>query len=161
MNRAIVILYDGVEANPIAISRMLDCLNPYVSPNTKGTVKVLSEEDIAKLLIEGVLINNAGKTSKAFTVDDNIKRAMIVINNRFADCLVGKDKSVVRFAIALASAIAKARINNNDTELLESVEMLISNEEAVKSMSSAWKNKYGFDVHVMAAIRQAYAPILG
>ena len=71
----------------------------------------------------------------------------------FADTLVGPDRNIVSFTLALITAVANAKQNQCDKELITAVEILCNN---VINTDSTLCVKYGITPTIIAAINQVH-----
>ena len=154
--RAIVILYNGSEADKDTVANILADLDPFIQMGTKASVKLLDEEEVAMSTVGFI------SSYKDIRVDssDEVKKAIMYLNHRFGDAMVGKEKSEIRFSIALSSALAQARIFNNDAELQHSVEILINNAPVIESVPKSWRNRYGFTDNIYCIVRNVFSPAM-
>ena len=72
---------------------------------------------------------------------------------RFADTLVGPDRNIVSFTLALITAVANAKQNQCDKELITAVEILCNN---VINTESKLCVKYGITPTIIATINQVH-----
>ena len=162
--RAIVVLFDGLEPRENMVDNIIATINPCIQHGTQASVKVLDENDIVCGIIGQALLDELEfeKPSKrVLPIDrtvDEVKKAIVYLNNRFGDAMVGKDRSEIRFSISLTSALASARFNNNDVELCNVVDVLVSNEKIISELPSSWRNRYGFTNAMYDIVRKVYMP---
>lgn len=162
--RAIVVLFDGLEPRENMIDNIIATINPCIQHGTQASVKVLNENDIVCGIIGQALLEQLEfeKPSVSVLPTDNtvgeVKKAIMYLNNRFGDTMVGKERSEIRFSICLTSALASARFNNNDVELCNAVDVLVSNEKVVSELSPSWRNRYGFTNAMYDIVRKVYMP---
>lgn len=162
--RAVVILFEGMEPRENMVDNIIATINPCILNGTQASVKVLDENDIVCGIIGQVLLEELDKSPIVLPIDqkhatDEVKKAIMYINNRFGDTMVGKDRSEIRFSISLASALASARFNNNDVELSHAMDVLVSNEKIIAGLSQQWRNRYGFTEAMYDIVRKAYMPL--
>lgn len=155
---AIVGIYEGVEPNQTEIEVIQNVLMRLAKRGeSKIILRVLDTDDIVRNTVESVVLRK-DKIVADLKEQDNVtaaKKAMFIINGRYADMFV-KDKNLVGFVAALATAVTSARINNNDDELLHAIDTILIDDLACVDVRT--RNRYGFSKDVISAIKQAYMP---
>lgn len=158
---AIVGIYEGVEPNQTEIEVIQNVLMRLAKRGeSKIILRVLDTDDIIRNTVESVVLrkDNIVADLKEDKEDNHVtaaKKAMFIINGRYADMFV-KDKNLVAFVAALATAVTSARINNNDDELLHAIDTILIDDLACVDVRT--RNRYGFSKDVISAIKQAYMP---
>lgn len=155
---AIVGIYEGVEPSSTEIEVIQNVLARLAKRgDSRIILRVLDTEDIVRNTVESVVLHKDNIVAD-LKEEDHVtaaKKAMFIINGRYADMFV-KDKNLVAFVAALATAVTSARINNNDDELLHAIDTILIDDLACIDVRT--RNRYGFSKDVISAIRQAYIP---
>ena len=154
----IVIAYFG---KPISDKDVADIMSVIeksgvISGNKKAAISLITAKEAEELLISGLAVKKASLNVKvpAKIVETPVDKALTYIGMRFADTLVGADKeNIVSFTLALITAIANARQNQCDKELITAVEILCNN---VINTDSTLCVKYGITPTIIAAINQVH-----
>lgn len=167
MKRAIVILYEGAELSfnaQRAINNAIVMSNSTVGikarPNDEITMFQFTDAELASLLAKDAVIDVANNAAEQHVLaPNNVEKAVYIIGNRFAEYLVGKDKNIVDFATALTAQVTRARIDDNDSELLNSIEVIINCPDVTVNVPSKTLRAKGFTKEVLHAIRKSYIPM--
>lgn len=153
----IVIAYFG---EPIPDKNVADIMSVVeksgvISGNKKAAVSLITAKEAEELLISGLAVKKASLNVKvpAKIVETPVDKALTYIGMRFADTLVGPDRNIVSFTLALITAVANARQNQCDKELITAVEILCNN---VINTDSTLCVKYGITPTIIAAINQVH-----
>lgn len=153
----IVIAYFG---EPIPDKNVADIMSVIeksgvVSGNKKAAISLMTAKEAEELLISGLAIKKASLNVKvpAKIAVNPVDKALTYIGMRFADALVGPDRNIVSFTLALVTAVANARQNQCDKELITAVEILCNN---VINTNSTLCVKYGITPTIIAAINQVH-----
>lgn len=153
----IVIAYFG---EPIPDKNVADIMSVIeksgvTSGNKKAAISLMTAKEAEELLISGLAIKKASLNVKvpAKIVENPVDKALTYIGMRFADTLVGPDRNIVSFTLALITAVANARQNQCDKELITAVEILCNN---VINTDSTLCVKYGITPTIIAAINQVH-----
>lgn len=155
---AIVGIYEGTEPTSTEIEVIQNVLMRLAKRgDSKIILRVLDTDDIVRNTVESVVLRKDNIV--ADLKEDNhvtaAKKAMVIINGRYADLFL-KDKNLVGFVATLATAVTSARINNNDDELLHAIDTILIDDLACVDVRT--RNRYGFSKDVISAIKQAYIP---
>lgn len=170
MKRGIVILYEGAELSfnaQRAINNAIVMSNSTVGikarANDEITMFQFTDAELASLLAKDAVMDVANwepNTAEQHVLAPNsVEKAVYIIGNRFAEYLVGKDKNIVDFATALAAQVTRARIDDNDSELLNSIEVIINCPDVTVNVPSKTLRAKGFTKEVLHAIRKSYIPM--
>lgn len=167
MKRAVVIMYEGAELSfnaQRAINNAIVMSNSTVGikagPNDEVTMFQFTDAELASLLAKDAVIDAANNAAEQHVLaPNNVEKAVYIIGNRFAEYLVGKDKNIVDFATALAAQVTRARIDDNDSELLNSIEVIINCPDVTVNVPSKTLRAKGFTKEVLHAIRKSYIPM--
>jgi len=155
---AIVGIYEGVEPDQTEMEVIQNVLMRLAKRgDSKIILRVLDTDDIVRNTVESVVLRRDNIVAD-LKQEDNVtaaKKAMFIINGRYADMFV-KDKNLVGFVAALATAVTSARINNNDDELLHAIDTILIDDLAC--VDARTRNRFGFSKDVISAIKQAYIP---
>lgn len=153
----IVIAYFG---EPIPDTNVADIMSVVeksgvISGNKKAAISLMTAKEAEELLISGLAVKKASLNVKvpAKIVESPVDKALTYIGMRFADTLVGPDRNIVSFTLALITAIANAKQNQCDKELITAVEILCNN---VINTDSTLCVKYGITPTIIAAINQVH-----
>ena len=153
----IVIAYFG---KPISDKDVADIMSVIeksgvISGNKKAAISLITAKEAEELLISGLAIKKASLSVKvpAKIVESPIDKALTYIGMRFADTLVGPDRNIVSFTLALVAAVANAKQNQCDKELITAVEILCNSVINTDSMLCV---KYGITPTIIAAIKQVH-----
>lgn len=153
----IVIAYFG---EPIPDKNVADIMSVIeksgvVSGNKKAAISLMTAKEAEELLISGLAVKKASLNVKvpAKIAVNPVDKALTYIGMRFADALVGPDRNIVSFTLALVTAVANARQNQCDKELITAVEILCNN---VINTNSTLCVKYGITPTIIAAINQVH-----
>ena len=153
----IVIAYFG---KPISDKDVADIMSVIeksgvISGNKKAAISLITAKEAEELLISGLAVKKASLNVKvpAKIVESPVDKALTYIGMRFADTLVGPDRNIVSFTLALITAVANARQNQCDKELITAVEILCYN---VINTVSTLCVKYGITPTIIAAINQVH-----
>ena len=129
-------------------------------PNDEVTMFQFTDAELASLLAKDAVIDAANNAAEQHVLaPNNVEKAVYIIGNRFAEYLVGKDKNIVDFATALAAQVTRARIDDNDSELLNSIEVIINCPDVTVNVPSKTLRAKGFTKEVLHAIRKSYIPM--
>ena len=153
----IVIAYFG---KPISDKDVADIMSVIeksgvISGNKKAAISLITAKEAEELLISGLAVKNASLSVKvpAKIVESPIDKALTYIGMRFADTLVGPDRNIVSFTLALVAAVANAKQNRCDKELITAIEILCNSVINTDSMLCV---KYGITPTIIAAIKQVH-----
>lgn len=153
----IVIAYFG---EPIPDKNVADIMSVIeksgvTSGNKKAAISLMTAKEAEELLISGLAVKKASLNVKVPTkiVETPVDKALTYIGMRFADTLVGPDRNIVSFTLALITAVANARQNQCDKELITAIEILCNN---VINTDSTLCVKYGITPTIIAAINQVH-----
>lgn len=153
----IVIAYFG---KPISDKDVADIMSVIeksgvISGNKKAAISLITAKEAEELLISGLAVKNASLSVKvpAKIVESPVDKALTYIGMRFADTLVGPDRNIVSFTLALVAAVANARQNQCDKELITAIEILCNSVINTDSMLCV---KYGITPTTIAAIKQVH-----
>ena len=153
----IVIAYFG---EPISDKDVADIMSVIeksgvTSGTKKAAISLMTAKEAEELLISGLAVKKASLNVKAHKkiVETPVDKALTYIGMRFADTLVGPDRNIVSFTLALITAVTNARQNQCDKELITAVEILCNN---VINTDSTLCVKYGITPTIIAAINQVH-----
>lgn len=154
----IVIAYFG---KPISDKDVADIMSVIeksgvISGNKKAAISLITAKEAEELLISGLAIKKASlnvKVPAKIAYTNPVDKALTYIGMRFADTLVGPDRNIVSFTLALITAVANAKQNQCDKELITAVEILCNN---VINTDSTLCVKYGITPTIIAAINQVH-----
>lgn len=154
----IVIAYFG---KPISDKDVADIMSVIeksgvISGNKKAAISLVTAKEAEELLISGLAVKKASLNVKvpAKIVETPVDKALTYIGMRFADTLVGPDRNIVSFTLALTIAVANARQNQCDKELITAIEILCNN---VINTNSTLCVKYGITPTIIEAINQVHS----
>ena len=154
----IVIAYFG---KPISDKNVTDIMSVIeksgvVSGNKKAAISLITAKEAEELLITGLAVKSAtiGREVPVKVIEDPVSKAITYIGMRFADALVGPDRNIVSFTLALVTAVTNARQNQCDKELITAVEILCNNDVNTDSTLCV---KYGITPMIIAAIKQVHS----
>ena len=153
----IVIAYFG---KPISDKDVADIMSVIeksgvISGNKKAAISLITAKEAEELLISGLAVKKASLNVKvpAKIVESPVDKALTYIGMRFADTLVGPDRNIVSFTLALVAAVANAKQNQCDKELITAIEILCN---SVINTDSVLCVKYGITPTIIAAIKQVH-----
>lgn len=153
----IVIAYFG---KPISDKDVADIMSVIeksgvISGNKKAAISLITAKEAEELLISGLAVKKASLNVKvpAKIAENPVDKALTYIGMRFADTLVGPDRSIISFTLALAASISNAKLNQCDKELITAVEILCNN---VIDTGSTLCVKYGITPTIIAAINKVH-----
>ena len=153
----IVIAYFG---KPISDKDVADIMSVIeksgvISGNKKAAISLITAKEAEELLISGLAVKKASLNVKvpAKIVESPVDKALTYIGMRFADTLVGPDRNIVSFTLALVAAVANAKQNQCDKELITAIEILCNSVINTDSMLCV---KYGITPTIIAAIKQVH-----
>ena len=153
----IVIAYFG---KPISDKDVADIMSVIeksgvISGNKKAAISLVTAKEAEELLISGLAIKKAALDGGVpLKINETpVDKALTYIGMRFADTLVGPDRNIVSFTLALITAVANAKQNQCDKELITAVEILCNN---VINTDSTLCVKYGITPTIIAAIKQVH-----
>lgn len=142
-SRALVITYYGYELPESVIKEIAKSV---FNHGCEVEISTFTGDDIRKAL---VLSTNTEKKSEEQMA---IESAVIYIGEKFAEWLIGPQKSIPVFLTQLSARLTYAKMYGNDDNLIKAVNILCTHTGKVPAKLS---KKYGFNDTVLATIKTA------
>ena len=150
MNRAIVILYDGKEANAGMLSKLIADLHEYgfiSNSDIKPNAHTLDESDIVQTIAGKVLM----RADAGHPTENKYETALAIVCKPFLSYV--KEGELETFAIELTTTLQYNMANNVNTEFVEAVRT-IAEEGSEVHLSPSFLFNHGLSNRIIQIIRR-------
>jgi hypothetical protein len=150
MKRAIIILYDGTEANPGILAKLIADLHEYgfiSDPDSKPSAYTLDENDIAQAIAGKVLT----KLDITNPMGNRYEAALAIVCKPFMSYI--KEGELETFAIELTTTLQYNMGNKVNTEFVDAVKT-IAEEGSEVNISPTFLFNHGLSNRVIQIIRR-------
>ena len=138
----IAISYVGTKPTDASIATIMSALDHCINIGDSINIEVLDESEIGKIITSHVL-NETKVDRKVLDADEVVKKAVFIIGKRFADNLVGSEKSTEDFFMNLSLAVLHAKLTNSDDELINAIRVLKNHRPEFIKIPASFRSKYG------------------
>jgi hypothetical protein len=150
MKRAIVILYDGIEANPGILAKLIANLQEYgfiSNPDIKPNAYTLDEEEIAQAICGKVLM----KTGIGHLTENKYETALAIVCKPFMSYITKGE--LEDFAIELTTTLQYNMANKVNNDFVEAVKT-VAEESSEAHLSPSFLFNHGLSNKIIQIIRR-------
>lgn len=147
--RALVVTYYGYELPESVIKEIAESV---LNHGCEVKISTFAGDDIRKALVVSTNTDWIDKQPKKSEEQMAIESAVIYIGEKFAEWLIGPQKSMPVFLTQLSARLTYAKMYGNDDNLIKAVNILCTHTGKVPAKLS---KKYGFNDTVLATIKTA------
>jgi len=149
--QTIVVAFNGTEPT----DRLITSIKALVEASRCATgntckISVISEEELYRVAASTITL--APQPSPRSIEQQAIEAAVVYIGEKFADSLVGRNKSIPVFQARLSACLTHAKMYGTDDELLNAVNILLTHNGKIPASLA---KKYGFSQTVLDSIDTA------
>ena len=150
MKRAIIILYDGNEANAGILSKMIADLHEYgfiSNPDLKPNAYTLDENDLTQAIAGKVLV----RTNTEHLTENKYETALAIVCKPYMSYI--KEGELETFAIELTTTLQYNMANKINNEFVEAVKT-IAEEGSEVHLSPSFLFNHGLSNRIIQIIRR-------